>query len=305
MYRANKRKRGISSVFGTLLALILIITVASTLFLAINNYNGDVERAMAIDDARSREKIVMTDLTVNDDYISAVKIKNLGSITSQIRAYYVDSEFICDPSDTNLNPNGAYINSQSSELLNLTQVQFNPTSYITFATSRGTIAIELESHFMNSSGSTLAPMNTNYGPLRLNFTLFYYRQTDSNGNPLGPWKPGSNVSSAVTYCAWNITVTNIDTRNITLNQYSSLTLVSNAGGSQYPWYINNPQVFIETNHTVSIVYVWDKQLPTTKAASFPQAARETFKVFLSFFGKFSDGTTYGQTIPFEAVLRGV
>lgn len=303
MSRDNKRNRGLSTVFGTALALILIITFASTLFVAINNYNGDVEQAMAIDDARSREKIVMTDLTLTDDYISAVKIKNLGSITSQIKACYIDHEFICDPSDLNLNQNGAYIEAQSSELLNLTQIPFNPTSYIAIATSRGTIAIELESHFMNSSSSTLAPVNTNYGPLRLNFSLFYYRPTDSVGNPTGPWLSGANVSPETTYCAWNITVTNIDNRNITLNEYSSLTLVANNAGAQTPWYISTPRVFVQTNHTVSIVYLWDKQLPSTAVAKLPGSGTDTFKVFLSFFGKFSDGTTYGQTIPFEAVLR--
>jgi hypothetical protein len=132
---------------------------------------------------------------------------------------------------------------------------------------------------MNSSSSTLAPVNTNYGPLRLNFTLFYYRQTDSGGIPTGPWLPGANVSSTTTNCAWNITVTNIDNRNITLNEYSSLTLVSNAGGAQYPWYISAPPVFVQTNHTVSIVYLWDRQQRPDSASSLPQANRETFKVF--------------------------
>ncbi len=313
MYLRKKAtwNHAVSTVFGTILFMVLIVSVASTLFFALYRYNDNVNQAMSIENERSQEKIVMTALTfVNETVngvtitnITGITIANLGSITSQIRALYVNGGYICDPSNPSLNPNGAYINAQSSKTLNLQPIQFDPTSYLTVATSRGIKAIELESNFLNRSSSGFTPMLTNYGPLRLNFTLFYYQQTDPNGNPVGTWEQGSNISATVDYCAWNITVTNIDTRDITLNQYSSLTLVTNEGGSQFPWYIDNPNQLIKSNQTVRIVYIWQTPLPCLKAEGFQGFSGETSKVFLTFFGKFSDGATYGQTIPFEGILR--
>lgn len=293
-----------STVFGTVLALTLIVAIASALFVALYRYNDDIKQAIATEDARSQEKILIANITLsNDDYITSVTVKNLGSVTSQIRAYYVDSEHICDPANPSLNQNGAYIEPQHSEVLNVEPMLFNPTSRITIATSRGIKAIELESNFINGTSSNYTPSNTNYGPLRLNFTLFYYRETNPNGIPIGPWQPGANMSSTVEYCAWNITVTNIDPRNITLDRYSTLTLVTNKEGAQFPWYITNPGKFIQSGNTTTIVYTWAEPPPSTTAQGFQGFSSLTSKVFLSFYGKFSDGTTYGQTIPFESVLR--
>jgi len=311
MKKTSAMNHAVSTVFGTILFMVLIISVASALFFALYKYNDSVKQAMAIEDERSQEKIVMTALTLVNETVNGVTvtnitgitIANLGSITSQIRALYVNDGYICDPSNPSLNPDGAYLNAQSLKTVNLQPFQFDPASYLTVATSRGIKAIELESNFLNQSSSGFTPMLTNYGPLRLNFTLFYYQQTDQDGNPVGTWKPGSNISATVNYCAWNITVTNIDTRDITLNQYSSLTLVTNEGGGQFPWYTDNPNQLIRSNQTVRIVYLWETPLPCIKAGGFTGFSGETSKVFLTFFGKFSDGATYGQTIPFEGILR--
>ena len=280
------------------------MALASALFLALSRYNENIQQAATTEDARSQERILITNITLSDDdYINTITIKNLGSVTSQIRAYYVDSQYICDPSAYSLNPNGAYIDPQRTAVLNVDPRLYNPTSRIALATARGIKAIELESNFINGTSSTYTPSNTNYGPLRLNFTLFYYRETNPNGVPIGSWQPGASVPSTVDYCQWNITVTNIDTRDITLDRYSTLTLVTNVGGAQFPWYISNPGKFIESGKTTSIVYTWSEPPPSTSAGGFQGFSSLTSKVFLSFYGKFSDGTTYGQTIPFESVLR--
>ena len=84
-------------------------------------------------------------------YITGVNINNSGSITTQIRAFYVNNVFICDPSNPILNPNGAYIKAQDSQLIKINPVLFNSASYITMATSRGMKAIELESHLVNGT----------------------------------------------------------------------------------------------------------------------------------------------------------
>jgi len=203
--KAARKNRALSTVFGTILFLVLVVSAASILFLALFTYNDNLKVATAIEDARSQEKVVMTNLDMVKETvdgattmtITGINITNLGSITSQIRAFYVDNEFICDPSNSSLNPNGAYINAQNSTLIHLQPVQFNPTSFITVTTSRGIKAIELESNFLNITSSGFTPVITNYGPLRLNFSLFYYRQTDPSGIPTGPWQPGSNISATI------------------------------------------------------------------------------------------------------------
>lgn len=301
----SAENRGVSTVFGSVFFLLLIVMLASALFIALNNYNDSVKQAIANEDARSQEKIVMTDLVFSGgtDYIVGVTVTNLGSITSQIRAFYVDNEYICDPSDPSLNSDGAIVSPQANKTLNLPITKFNPTSCISLATSRAVKTIELESNFLNRTSSGYAPVITNYGPLRLNFSLFYYRETTQGGSPIGNWQNGSSVSPTVDYCEWNITVTNIDTRDITLNQYSSLTLVTNEGGGQFPWYIDNPSQLIASNQTLNIIYIWETPLPCSKAGGFSGFSGQTSKVFLTFYGKFSDGDTYAQTIPFEAILR--
>ena len=298
----NKKDKGVAQVFGTLLFLILVLTIASALYVTLYGYNDNVQQATNIEAARVQEQIILSNLTLSDGYITGVEIDNIGSITSQIKAFYVDSSFICDPSDPMLNPNGAYIDSQTTQIINVQPVEYNPTSYITISTARGVKAIELESNLIGGSNSSFGSMETNYGPLRLHFEKFYYRDTDNAGNPMGPWQPGSNVSMTTSYCAWNITVTNIDIRNVTLNQYTCLNLVPNAPGLQAPAYINNTSLLIVSNQTVTIILVWNTPLPSTTATNVGKLSKNTAKVFLTCYGKFSDGTTYGQTIPFEAVI---
>ena len=298
----NKKDKGVAQVFGTLLFLILVLTIASALYVTLYGYNENVQQATNIEAARVQEQIILSNLTLSDGYITGVEIDNIGSITSQIKAFYVDSSFICDPSDPMLNPNGAYIDSQTTQIINVQPVEYNPTSYITISTARGVKAIELESNLIGGSNSSFGSMETNYGPLRLHFEKFYYRDTDNAGNPMGPWQPGSNVSMTTSYCAWNITVTNIDIRNVTLNQYTCLNLVPNAPGLQAPAYINSTSLLIVSNQTVTIILVWNTPLPSTTATNVGKLSKNTAKVFLTCYGKFSDGTTYGQTIPFEAVI---
>ncbi len=298
----SKRNRGVSTVFGTVLFTVLIVTLASALFIALYRYNDSVNESNSVDRIRAQEKIVLTNLTLVNGNVTGIAVDNIGSVTSQIKAFYVNDTFVCDPSDPLLNPDLAYINAQGSQTINVKPVVYNPSDYITVATARGIRTIEFESTLVRGPSSNFTSVDTNYGPLRLNFNLFYYKNTDKSGFPTGSWQSGANVSTSTVYCAWNITVTNIDTRDITLNQYSSLTLVSNAGGAQFPWYINNTSLFIASNKTVNIIYIWTNPLPCTTAQSFNGFSSNVGKVFLTFYGNFSDGATYGQTIPFEAVV---
>lgn len=305
----NKKNRALSNVLGAIM-MIIIITLVSSLFLAIFRYNESIQQATNIENSRTQEKILLIDLTTKTEsgteYITSLTITNNGSITSQIKAVYINGEFHCDPSDISLNPQGTFINNQESKNITITQIPYDPTAKISVATERGMKAIQYASNLRSGDAPPPSdPVSTSYGPLRLNFTLFYYAKTDALGTPVDIWKDGWNVQDPknLPYCAWNITVTNIEKRDITLNGNSTLTLVSNGGGGQLPWFLKTNSFFIAANSTIHLIYVWDE--PASGSAqgfsgTFTQT--QTAKVFLTFFGEFSDKTTYGQTVPFEAVL---
>ena len=94
MKRNATKDRALSTVFGAAFFLILIVSLASILFLALYRYNDSVNQGTAIEDMRSQEKIIMIDLSLSNDFIMGITVENLGSITSQIRGFYVDSQFI-------------------------------------------------------------------------------------------------------------------------------------------------------------------------------------------------------------------
>ena len=312
-------KRAISNVFGSVLFLILVLTVASILFITLYRFNFSVQEAFTVEEERLQERISLSRLTTQNVsgtvYVAAIYVNNTGSITSRMRAVYVNSILVCDPSDPILNPGDTYIDpGQTREVVLPTQqVVYEPTSKITVATERGIKSTEYE-HMLHPSDEPSPPAGVKYylGPLELNFTRFYYTECDADGSydPSGDWKPGWRIEIGSGTIVWNITVTNVDDRNITLNQFSCFTLFPNESPSnRRAWYIEPPgglNQSIASNETVNLVYIW--KTPRTKQMN-PQSIYTTVcrnKVFLTFFGIFheKDGTTkpYGQTIPFEAVL---
>ncbi len=327
--KKRKRNSGVSTVVGTVLFMILIFSLASTLFLALSRYNESVQMGEAIEQERAQERISMIALSnetvAGTNYIKGVLVNNTASITSNIRAVYIDDVFLCDPSiETSINPTGTYMNAKSSMMINFTEIEYSPTSTIAVATERGVKVIRFEADLMagNSLQTVLQPPQSSYGPLRLDFDNFYYKNSTTGGsfNYNQQWYPGWNVpkSWVGNPVVWNITVTNIDPRNITLNQYTALTLVPNENSGQAPWYVEPSEepnatgpntIFIASNQTVHIIYTYvtpRESTPNLRAQSIPNA--DTCKIFLTFYGVFheDDGTTkpYGQTIPFESVLIG-
>jgi len=312
--------KGTSTIFGSILLIILVLTLASILFLTLYRYNHSVKEAIAVEEERMQEKIVLCGLATQNlsetEYVYAFFVNNTGSITSRIRSVYIDSEFLCDPSDNNINPDDTYINPKESLWILLPPgVKYEPTAKMTVATERGTKSSEYEWRLKEGGGS-LPPSELSrfyFGPLMLDFIKFYYTKCDPKNGSYDPskWEPGWRIEVGTGSIAWNITVKNVDDRDITINQFSCFTLVPNDEPSERrPWYIEPPEEsftqFIASNETVNIIYIW--KTPKMKQMS-PQSIYTTIcrnKVFLTFFGIFHehDGTTkpYGQTIPFEAVL---
>jgi len=316
--------KGFSTVFGAILFITLVLAVASVLFAALYRYNSTAQAAIIAEEERMREKIAVYRLETQNqsgtEYIRALYVKNIGSVACRIRAVYVDNSLVFDPSDGTVNPSDTFINPRESRtILVPSGIVFNPTSKLTVTTERGTRSTEYEWKLKHGYGSPPPyEIRFYFGPLMLDFDRFYYTECDPQDgsyDPLG-WKPGWQVEIGTGTIVWNITVRNVDDRNITINQFSCFTLFPNKGGSgggpgeRRAWYLEPPSEsfsqFIPSNHTVNIIYIWTR--PKMERAS-PQNIYATVcrnKVFLTFFGIFHehDGTTkpYGQTIPFEAVL---
>jgi len=305
-----------SSVFGSILFLILVVTLASILFFALYRYNSLAKESIILEQERMQERVVLYALATQNvsgtEYVVAIYVNNSGSITSRIRAVYVDNEFLCDPSDKSLNPDDTYINvKESLDIWLPFGVEYEPMAKITVATERGIKSTEYEYKLKGGGGGPphYEQKGFYYGPLMLDFNKFYYTECPS-GTPIPPWKEGWRIEIGTGEIAWNITVTNVDDRNITINQYSCFTLFPNKSPSnRRAWYLEPPQgftQFIAVNETVNLIYIWDKpkSISTKVQDIYTTVCRN--KVFLTFFGIFHehDGTTkpYGQTIPFEAVL---
>ena len=59
----NKKDKGVAQVFGTLLFLILVLTIASALYVTLYGYNENVQQATNIEAARVQEQIILSNLT--------------------------------------------------------------------------------------------------------------------------------------------------------------------------------------------------------------------------------------------------
>jgi hypothetical protein len=312
----ERRNKGVASVIGSVLMLILVITAASLLFLSLYSYEEKAQESIKVEEERVQEKIVLLALsTVNiseTEYLNALYINNTGTITTRIRAIYIDNIFKCDPTDPSLNPTDTYINPKDSIWVYIpNNIEYNPLSKIQVATERGIKSVEYE--WKLKTGSEAEPptetQRFHFGPLLLDYEKFYHTENYGSFDP-NSWKPGWSVEKGTTV-VWNLTVTNIDDRDLTINEYSCFTIVSNDGGVQLPWFIEPPNgqdtLFIQSNTSVHLIYIWDRPRLTQGVKNqsvYNQNDRS--KVFLTFFGIFHehDGSTksYGQTIPFEAVL---
>jgi len=318
----KQAKKGISTVAGTVLFIILIFTLQTILFVAAYRYNSFIQDAIKTETDRRQEKIVLvsllTDNSTGIENVYALMVNNTGSITVRIRAIYIDNQFLCDPSDRTINPDDTYVNPKETSWILMPQgVPYNPASQITVATERGTKSTDYEGKLKQAEGGKPPTKFEKFylGPLMLDFTKFYFAKVNpQTGDLTSEWRPGWSVDTDAGSIAWKITVKNIDDRDITINQFSVFTLWANDQPSnRRPWYIEPPPnsltQHIKSNETVQIIYKWatpktnQTKLPNTQGIYTTEARCRTF---LTFFGIFheSDGTTkpYGQTIPFEAVL---
>jgi urease beta subunit len=320
--RNLRQRRAISTVYGSLFFLFISFTILSLIILAFYDYNLAANEKRQIDFERSQEKIVVTNLTLTEDgsEISDVYVKNVGTIEVKIRAIYhlnsTSNNFIIDPSTYPMN---TYIDIDQSLKIPLpTGIAFEPNaSKIVAATERGVTTMEYvaPAFFGQAIDIDYDPSKLYIGPLMLQFDAFWYKTASQDGtlDPNDPWNPGWSIPRGFGYCAWNITVMNVDDRNITINRFSSFVAIPNdSPSSQTPWYLEptNPgefTQFLPVNETRHMVYIWSTpKMPGGNIAQKLTYPETTCMVFLTFYGIFHehDGSTtpYAQTIPFEAAI---
>jgi len=323
--KVSRGRSGISTMYASLLFLLLVFSILILLFSTVFSHNYAVQEQMRIEHERSQEKITISGLTLDDSQtnITHVFINNTGTITVRIRAIYVTNLtttiLVCDPStymDTLIEPDESLRIPLSGGII------FEPEAKLIAATERGVKASEYEGLLIFGPPKPRWKYDPNrfyIGPLMLQFNAFWYRKTSQDGvlDPNDPWHPGWTIPRGFGYCAWNITIMNIDDRNITINRYSSFTAVPvDSPSNELSWYLEptnqtNYTQFIASNQTADILYIWSAPKTFPEEGGQNSATKMTLPecrcmVFLTFFGLFHehDGTTttYAQTIPFEAAI---
>ncbi len=310
MESKKRPNSGLSSIFGSMLFLILLGIVISALFIALYQYDKLAHDTIASDQIRSQEKIII-DAMQNDSqtiYVTAIHVNNTGSTTAQIRTVYLDSNLLLQPT-IDLNPK------QAIWIQMPPNTTFIAESIITVTTEKGIRTMAKEGDFIGSPSPLQINEEGYFGPLNLDYESFNYSTYDLGGDVVSPpgWQPGWNVPTHKQDLVWQISVKDIDERAIALNLYSCLTLIPNKQGAQIPWYIEkieHPQhpgstsLTIQPQEIVTITYRWPS--PSSQNGQSSPSSTGHYRVFLTFFGHFNelDGTIkpYGQSIPFEAVL---
>jgi Tfp pilus assembly protein PilV len=300
-------KRGLSMVIGVLILFMIILGVAIAQLITLQRYDSSTMTALTVEEERRQERISLVNLTTESiggsDYIDQITVKNTGSITLLIKSLYIDNNFIFNPSDSSINPYGGRINPNSTLIIYLNELVprelYKPTSMIAVASARGTKSAAYEGLLVAEKNPPII-IESGFGPLKLNFTEFYYAKYYSNGS-IGTWMPGWLISNKDGPIVWKIGVQNKSPTTIVLNQNSCFVLMSiTTPSSTLSWYINiTSPIAITPSQKVQIVF---KSSSSGGTPNSPPGSECQCKIFLAFFGSHQpENTPYGQTIPFEAV----
>ena len=306
----RRKNSGLSLVIGVMLILILFFGIAASQLLALENYGSSARSALAIEEEKLQERTYLTSLTKNgQNNIAQITVKNTGSIAVLLRSLYVDHRYLFDPSDKTINPNGGYINPNSTLTISFvglpTPEPYKEDSVITIATQRGSLSIAAEKNLANPD-SLIINIDANFGPLKLIFDSFYYASYDTRTGAISPWKPGWILDTTLeNEVVWNVTVKNIYSQAVELTKTSCFVLVSIDGSNNVlSWYMNSTlPVLLNPQDTKQLVFQWnnpDRRGLNDVNSIFSDPCRS--KIFMAFFGKYQpSGLSYAQTIPFESV----
>ncbi len=308
----KKSKKAVSSLFMTVFIALIIVMLIAVLFFGITVSNSGISQYLKADQNKMQESIQLYQIEANEsNFITSVSLINSGSIVVRLRALYIGGDLICDPSDSSVLGERAYVEPKENVSIPLASygLALAPRLNVlwTATTERGTKStqkgIDL---WLTDDRSVYTPDKYYFGPIMLYFSSFQYR----SGN--GPWLDGWEVSKQTTEVMWKIKVQNVDDRVITLSEDSSFSLVGNTNiAQQQVWYIDPASSDMVLTPLIDgyIVYKWNKPVSaggasTQKIGEFSEDI--SCKNFLVFTGNFTEPngsySPFGQTIPFEAVL---
>lgn len=306
--KLSRDKRGVSSLFITIFIALLVIILISTLFVGLTISRSSLTQSLRIKQERAQESVKLQgpdgmELLEDRATVKSLRVQNDGAISIRIRALYIGQELICDPSETQ----DTYISPGKEKWIDLTFEHpklpivldtHNLGSLWTIATERGSKSSEKGIDIQyGKPGETTVPQFY-IGPLMLFFDMFNWRSDD------GHWESGWTIPKTADAVTWRILVRNVDQRGIVLRASSFFTLVGNDNqpNSLLEWYIDSDL----TNRTFDSGQLHYLHFELNKNGN-PQGVgvfQEWTSCinFLVLAGYYDDGTPFGQTIPFEAVL---
>ena len=286
--------------------MILFASVASGLYIGLHEFNKASSESLSIEQTIIEEKIKITGATFyGDSQITGIHIENVGSKTVNLAATYIDNQLF--------NEISIYLSPKESCTIPLSPTQpYLPDSIISVTTKNGAKAMLLEADLYPILPPSYDDSNKVFGPLQLEYRDFKYR-TDLNTNwndALDGWKVPKN-----TPVDWRIRVENVDVkeRTIDLLKYSCLSLVT-YGGGQRPWYIDITSItdLSGVQHSSRIAYGEEVYVGFKFDTSTSSKIQQTpnfgvYNMYIVFSGYYQNSQgniiqSYGQTIPFEAVL---
>jgi hypothetical protein len=306
----RKDRKGISTLIISVYVCLLILVLISTIFLNIESTKFGILASTRTEEDRSTEGITINGpdglqlVGSGKSIIGAIRVNNTGSIAVRIRALYIDQKFIADPStyqDTYIAPQSyKWISLLSSTFPYLTMNDTTLKSYWTVATERGTSATEKGQLLLFGSPGEENEQTHQFsiGPLLIDFDLFNWRTGNNN------WESGWAVPKSNNPVTWRILIINLDPNPITLSNTCFFQLVANTNnqGQNQAWFIDpttNQQKTLASGEGTYVQFTTNAQENPQQVSLNPGVSCLNYLVMV---GKFSNGSSYGQTIPFEAVL---
>ncbi len=309
--RFTQDTKAISTVYASLIALLIVFLLLSIEISFFTNYNAIFQDQKVTVDQKAQEQLTITNITMSNNVITKVLVKNEGTVELKIRAIYLSTDgtttFICDPS--------VYIAPTGTKNIDMNPpITISADSSIVVVTERGTLSKE---YFVQSWEKTIYRYDTEnltIGPLRLRFESFEFSQYNTTTKNWDQWTPGWNPPLN-TYLSWRVRVTNIGDTNIILNNRTALSLFrADNPKSERSWYINATEPSLteelQVGQAKNIFFLLNRPEgdKTKDWLIITGGEGVSTMVFLTFFGQIilPDGKTipYGQTIPFEAVIPG-
>ena len=292
-------RKGLESV-SAIFMLLLMFTIIIGIIIAYVNYNISSKDELDIENQRLHEKITLLK-EIEDNKITAVTIKNTGSIDVVIGALYIDDDGDFSTFDPSLSMS-TILEPSTSLKIPIETITFKDAKIVA-TTQRGTRSVDIPSPIEYQEPP---PPDTNkfyMGPVLLKFDEFWYQSFDTNFDPSGDWEEGWTVS-ADGYCAWKLGLTNIGDKNITMNQYSCFSTFPSGSTDYRSWFLwtedGSNTVTLAINQTVNLYFV--RSAPSSSGHVKIYSNDQICMVFLTFYGTYENNGPYAQTIPFEAAI---